>query len=77
MGKEIGLTDKYFKYEDELFLWSLLIFDGSDDSLIFYYWSLCSNPMACVLVALIIMTRLKESNYLSDELKTKISSLNK
>ncbi len=63
---------------DELFIWSLLIYDGyTDDSLIFYYWSLCSNPMACLLAALIILTRLKESNYLPDELKAKISILYK
>ena len=76
--KENGYIDGLSDYPfDELFIWSLLLFDGSDDTLIFYYWSLCSNSMACMLVAIVIYTKLRDCNCIPDDLKAKLVCINK
>lgn len=70
--EENNRNSKYSFYpNDELFVWSLLLYSGkeSDLNLIRYYWSNCKQPIACCIIAVILFNRLQAKSYIPNDLK--------
>lgn len=78
MHEQHNDKNKFSEYPfDELFIWSLFLFSGfeTDLNIMRYYWTMCSNPIASILVVIIISTRLRKEKYVADDLKLKINGL--
>ena len=60
---------------DELFIWSLLLYSGSeqDMNLSRFFWSRSKHPLACCLVAMIVYKILCTKNFIPNDLKNKMN----
>lgn len=64
---------------DELFMWSILIFNGKEDDvdLIKHYWTLTAKPITCALAAMCVYSRFLDKSFVNREFKESIKKQKK